>query len=544
MRTKETKPLTPSSFLHRKWLRKSSVLVIALGVAAAVFGAATKIDRTMTVDAMLHAPLTVAALTLVFLLYSSYFTLVVDQGLLRTDIGSLSTMGSVMPFLLLGAYLTMPLEVWLAGSPTTLSIVAFIVVYALWFFGAALNLGTRRTAGLSPNAKPDRVLWTLLDLMSLIALGVDWYLKWRSPPSAHDANALGAPGTLTIWGVGFRFKDVAVALSVVGYAFQALVLRLANERPFPDAIARFVQSLVRAPAEDVSVAETKAWCAQRFGSANLRVLDFGSGNSSRTVALLESLGLTRQRIALDRFDLIPEWGNHGPTAQAPAGLCGVRFTDRHADAVQWAGDAQIVVASHSLYDPKAVRDLSRLMQKAKLGTVLLVRGGSPLSFLAPIVMYKLFSWMRPYYSAYWDSHALDYLRQTCSLRFATNGTPSSRPMVIGQHLVVRQDLLGSLEQAIEYQYGRTMALSIRRLVSIALERCPSDAGGQRSVSLNNPDLVYVLEKVTTNCAVEHAETSRATDDWSKLPLGGAEFGVRIPGGTTPTPAAQSAQPPG
>jgi hypothetical protein len=487
--------LSPRRFSRNVLLRRASVFVIMLGVAAAVFGMAAKVPGDTTVKQLLDNPTAIITLTFASLVYSAYLALVVNHSLLHRDICNMSAFSSAMPFFLLAAYVSMPVEFWFFKRSVGISTFAFFIVYMVWFINGLYKLKKGNSGDTTRSAHTDHFTWLFVDAVAAIALTVELIgiLSHYSTSSSNILQDRSAPAWAGL-GVGLTLKDAAVALSLISCIVHTKVASRARGEPFPDAMIKYVGALRRDRDADAHLTEFKSWISHNVISKSINVLDFGCGDSKRSIEVLSELGLQPSQIHLFRYDAIHSWAEYGPTTRSPRGHQSVAFDSNIASAEKWASSADLIVASHSLYSPKAVMDLCRLVQTSPPGCVVVARGGSPRSYLATLVVYRLFSWLRPFYAAVWDVHGLSHIESQCKLRrVGISGSPL-QPAILGQTLVVQEDTLGAMEQAMQFSYGKRMALAVRSVCEMALNNVQPDQNGVRSISFESHDFVYLLQK--------------------------------------------------
>ncbi len=489
-------PMPPHTFSFRVWYRKSSAAVIAFGVIAAVFGVFTRLPQEQTIGATLRNPAQVITFAGLFVLYVLYLFLVVNHAFLQRSISEVRGLHCFMPYALLAAYWTIPIEFWVYGQPTVLASSMFIVVYLAWLIDSLLSMRQKNDTETQATVRPDNIVWCVLDVVSLLALVVDGHHVLAGGASHGQTVASGSAEPWAIGGVHLHGKDVAIVVSVIGCFVQMAILRATRREFFPEAASYYVNAIERVEGADVGVQSAATWLKERFAQKErMRVFDFGSGNSLRTQELLRMLNVDPGRVHIDRFDKLPEWKVHGPTGTEPGEFRAATFTSHINKAMEAIAQCDIVIASHSLYEPKAVADLQRLLRAVKPGVVVIARGGSPHSFLAPIVFYRLFSWQRPFFAACWDSDGLAFICQKNRLVSAKlPGLSAGRPVVIGQSLKVSSEGIGYIEKALRYTYGLRVAASVRRMLTLAIGQAHVHAG-KKTVMLPVHDLLYIYEQL-------------------------------------------------
>lgn len=483
---------SPSHFVSRMRMRQLGILVLAIGVPATVFGAMAKIDPAIPVGNILHDWEQLTKLLGVFCLYALYLLLVVNHGLLNKSVGEAGSMPSWMPFLLLAAYVLMPVDYFLTGSLSKLSTIGFLAVYAAWAICCIISIG-RCKSGHDSIEATENTIWLAVDLLVMTKLAIDIY------PTLGQTfpifNKLSLPS-----------KDLAVLIGVIGSSLQAVMRRAAGKRQFPDSVAAMIDSLERVESDDIGIDSGRRHFADRLENEEITVLDFGSGNSHRTLQLLDLLSVDRGRINLVRFDTDETWNMKGPSGDTPSGCRTATFISGISLAKSTAKHADIVIACHSLYNPRATSDFQKVLRNTKPGTTIIIRGASPQSFLAPIIMYRLYSWMRPFYAACWDSNGLRHLSKPRVIEQVSLPVLGRFPIKIGQKLVVRPELIDAVEMALESMYGWRVALSVRRMMSMAITRT-LPVNGVQAVTFNNPDLVYFFTRVSDDRSLTQPQQS-------------------------------------
>lgn len=469
---------SPNRFSFNLQIRRTMVLLVFAGSLCAIVGILAHWDD-LSVRAVLSDGKRMLILAGAFIVYTLYLFASIEHGVLDPPVTRFRLVPSVLlPSATFLAYLCMPLEALFLGGTKALSYTAFPLMYLSWTSYNLVRLWQIRNQPGSGRAKV--AVWFVIDGICAVALihNLKHYAQFGE--DFYSWNGVGP-------------KDFAISFSSLLYIGWKWTTRQAWYDPYHEDMRDFVKRLKADPSAELAGTPGKSLLAGLWpGIRRIPALDFGSGGSERSISLLKWLGAPVECIHLTRYDVDDRCDE---ACESVSELAGSSFTSDFDIAKATAAKAAIVVVSHALYTTRCVRDLCRLLDGNQQELFLLVRGGSAESFLAPLVIYRLFSWMRPFYSACWDTDTIPYLMKRLGLRSIgadrkTHTDP--HPFLIAQTVNIDRDAMHHLLGPLRHHYGERFRQTFEELLSRHLRL--AKLRGETSVSVRHSDVVYVLHR--------------------------------------------------
>jgi hypothetical protein len=241
------------------------------------------------------------------------------------------------------------------------AIFLFIVVYALWAL---------RDWCEEANSPGDlalmRIYWLTADVVIIICLFVDFVF--------HVPKSFGY----------IAVKDwVVFGCLIVYYLLHRTTISL-KRRSFVQVYSSYLDSLTGNPITIAGkTADIKNAIRILMQKDSLAVLDFGAGDGRRLWWALDEIDLLKDKpskgVTVLAYDKLKEWKRFIYAAKATQ-LVGAgwnldnTFTNSFSQAKKFASKADLIHASHSVYDTKALRQLSRLIRRSPSGCIFILRG--------------------------------------------------------------------------------------------------------------------------------------------------------------------------
>jgi hypothetical protein len=277
-----------------------------------------------------------------------------------------------------------------------LASIAFLLIYLLWAIRDYIEI--KEAPGLR-----ERQLWFILDLLLIVAIVLD--LSGQTINRHITIKDLTVFAAISLFAF-FRWASEGSRLNSYVTVYRTLYQRL--ERP--------VGTTIR-PAQLVN--EFDKFVSQN--KSELRVLDFGSGDSSRLIRTLEILDPQGRvsRLILKRFDKQSEWKEMTwiDPPNAPSRYKTITestFSTSLTEAKSFAQHACIIHASHVLYDRDAIIDFVNIIHQSQPGTLVIIRGFSESIFRDVSVMMSIGNPNNDY-SYLWDTEFIRHIERAGNL---------------------------------------------------------------------------------------------------------------------------------
>ncbi len=365
------------------------------------------------------------------------------------------------------------------------SYLAFGVSYLLNVASHGAHL--RHDWGRVTNAKKlVIVFWLGVDLASCLFFIVAWYQYYL-----RDDHTLTHP-----LGFGITAKDCIIAVSALIYT---MVRRLPGWLA-RDEIASYYQDLIEGSKANgvVGGGTFSLACAHLRTLRPLRVLDFGSATSQRSLNLLLDIGaLSGNEVDWVAHDILPTF-EQAVMAQGHR-VARIRFESSPHKAIEHARKADVLVVAHALYTADTTNAAVAFARALSPGSLVVVRGISPASVFAAPFMLHATAPLRPATAHLWNSTFLTTLRNAGGLKpFLTStakpGAGWNADAFVGylNHGYRAEEKVSGFIQSLRYMYGEeTASVFLSQLEQL---RALNSAVKPASQLLPSIDLLYIFTK--------------------------------------------------